>query len=184
MHRLVFLLLTIVLRALRGTVRSRSDLVLENIALKHRVKALKQKRPRPQLADVDRAFWVAMRRVWRGWAERLVIVKPETVVKWHRERFRRYWTRLSQQKLGPGRPRVDREIRELISRMALENDWGAPRIHGELEKLGFTFSEATVSRYMPRRPSNPNAVHRWVSFLPTTRSALQPWTSSRSRPPR
>ncbi len=146
-------------------VRSRSDLVLENIALKHQVEALKQKRPRPQLGDADRAFWVAMRGVWRGWAEWLVIVKPETVVKWHRERFRRYWTRLSQQKLGPGRPRVDREIRELISRMALENDWGAPRIHGELEKLGFTVSEATVSLHMPRRPSNPDAVHRWVSFL-------------------
>ncbi|MGB5173340.1 MAG: integrase [Thermoanaerobaculia bacterium] len=86
-------------------------------------------------------------------------------MKWHRERFRRYWTELSRHKRGPGRPRVDREIRELIRRMALENDWGAPRIHGELEKLGFTVSEATVSRYMPRRPANPDVVQRWLSFL-------------------
>ena len=106
-------------------LRARSDLVLENVALKQQVEALKQKRPRPRLDDVDRAFWVAMRRAWSGWAERLVIVKPETVVNWHRERFRRYWTELSRHKRGPGRPRVHREIRELIHRMALENDWGA-----------------------------------------------------------
>ena len=106
-------------------LRARSEVVLENVALKQQVEALKQKRPRPRLDDVDRAFWVAMRRAWSGWAERLVIVKPETVVKWHRERFRRYWTELSRHKRGPGRPRVNREIRELIRRMALENDWGA-----------------------------------------------------------
>ena len=146
-------------------LRARSDLVLENVALKQQVESLKQKRPRPQLDYVDRAFWVAMRRAWSGWAERLVIVKPETVVKWHRERFRRYWTELSRHKRGPGRPRVDREIRGLIHRMALENDWGAPRIHGELAKLGFTVSEATVSRYMPQRPANPDVVLRWLSFL-------------------
>ena len=73
-------------------LRAQSDVVLENVALKQQVEALKQKRPRPQLDDADRAFWVAMRRAWSGWAERLVIVKPETVVKWHRECFRRYWT--------------------------------------------------------------------------------------------
>ena len=165
MPRLLFLLITLLVRGLRVALRARSDLVLENVALKQQVEALKQKRPRPRLDDVDRAFWVAMRKAWCGWAERLVIVKPETVVKWHRERFRRYWAELSRHKRGPGRPRVHREIRELIHRMALENDWGAPRIHGELAKLGFTVSEATVSRYMPRRPANPDVVQRWLSFL-------------------
>ena len=145
MPRLLFLLITLLVRGLRVALRARSEVVLENVALKQQVEALKHKRPRPQLDDVDRAFWVAMRRAWSGWAERLVIVKPETVVKWHRERFRHYWTELSRHKRGPGRPKVDREIRELIRRMALENDWGAPRIHGELEKLGFTVSEATAS---------------------------------------
>ena len=82
MAKLVLMLVTIVFRALRLVFRSRSELVLENIALREQVDALKQKRPRPQLADADRAFWVAMRTAWNGWAERLVIVKPETVVKW------------------------------------------------------------------------------------------------------
>ncbi len=165
MAKLFLMVVTIVLRALRLVFRSRSELVLENIALKQQVDALKQKRPRPQLDDADRAFWVATRTAWNGWAERLVIVKPETVVKWHRERFRRYWAEISRHKPCPGRPRVDREIRELIRRMALENNWGAPRIHGELEKLGFSVSEATVSRHLPRRPANADGVQRWLSFL-------------------
>jgi hypothetical protein len=165
MLRLFLLLVTVVLRALRVAARSRSELVLENIALKQQVGVLKQKRSRPRLDDSDRAFWVAMRVAWRGWAKRLVIVEPDTVVKWHRERFRRYWTELSRPNGGPGRPRIEAEIRELINRMALDNDWGAPRIHGELQKLGFTVSEATISRYMPQRPANPDVVRRWLAFL-------------------
>jgi hypothetical protein len=139
--------------------------MLENIALRQQVGVLNQKRPRPRPDDACRAFWVAMRVAWRGWAERLVIVEPATVVKWHRERFRSYWTELSRPTRGPGRPRIDAELRDLISRMALENGWGAPRIHGELEKLGFTVSEATISRYMPQRPAHPDVVRRWIAFL-------------------
>ena len=165
MFRLFMLLTATLVRALRAVLRSRSDLVLENLALRQQVQVLKRRRPRPQLDDADRAFWVAMRRAWRGWAGRLILVEPETVVKWHRERFRRYWAELSRHKRGPGRPRMDREVRELIRRMALENDWGAPRIHGELQKLGLTVSEATVSRYMPRRPASPDVVQRWLAFL-------------------
>ena len=165
MFRLVILLTTILVGALRAIVRSRSDLVLENIALRQQVKALKRRRPRPQLDDADRAFWLAMRSAWRGWAARLILVQPDTVVRWHRDRSRRYWSKLSRQKLGPGRPRVDKEVRELIRRMTLENDWGAPRIHGELAKLGFTVSEATVSRHMPQRPANPDVVQRLLAFL-------------------
>lgn len=126
---------------------------------------LKRRRPRPQLDDADRAFWVAMRRAWNGWAGRLVLVQPEAVVTWHRERFRRHWTEISSHKGQPGRPRVNRESRELIRRTALENNWGAPRVHGEMEKLGLIVSEATVSRYMPRRPANPDVVRRWLAFL-------------------
>ncbi len=165
MLRLFFLLLTLIVRAIRMALRSRSAVVLENIALRQQVGVLTKKRPRPPLDDADRAFWVALRCGWRSWAQLLVIVEPDTVVKWHRELFRRYWARLSRRRPGPGRPRVDREIRELIRRMALENDWGAPRIHGELEKLGFTISEATVSRYLPRRPAKADVVLRWLAFL-------------------
>ena len=139
MLRLFFLLITLVVKALQVAFRSRSSLVLENIALRQQVGVLTKRRPRPPLDNADRAFWVAMRRAWRNWAQLLLIVEPDTVVKWHRELFRRYWTRLSRR--TPGRPRVDRKSRELIRRMALENDWGAPRIHGELEKLGFAVSE-------------------------------------------
>jgi hypothetical protein len=165
MFRLLILLTTILFSALRVVLRSRSDLFFENIALRQQVEALKRSRRRPQLDDADRAFWLAMRSTWRGWAARLMLVQPDTVVRWHRDRFRRYWSKLSRQNPGPGRPRVDREVRDLIRRMTLENDWGAPRIHGELVKLGFTVSEATVSRYMPRRPANPEVAQRWLAFL-------------------
>ena len=94
------LLTAILVRALRAVLRSRSDLVVENLALRQQVEALKRRRPRPQLDDVDCAFWVAMRSAWRGWAERLILVEPETAVKWHRERFRRYWTVLSRHERG------------------------------------------------------------------------------------
>ncbi len=163
MLRLFFLLITLVVKALQLAFRSRSSLVLENIALRQQVGVLTKRRPRPPLDNADRAFWVAMRGAWRNWAQLLLIVEPDTVVKWHRELFRCYWTRLSRR--TPGRPRVDRRIRELIRRMALENNWGAPRIHGELEKLGFAVSEATVSRYLSRRPAKTDVVQRWLAFL-------------------
>ena len=125
--------------------------------------ALKKERPRPPLGDVDRAFWVALLDSWPGWASRFVIVKADTVARWNRDRFRRYWTKISQRRY-PGRPRVDVEIRQLIRTMA-EDGWGAPRIHAELTKLGFVVSEITVSRYLPRRPAEPDQVKRWIAFL-------------------
>ena len=110
MLRLLFLLITLVVKALQVAFRSRSSLVLENIALRQQVGVLTKRRPRPPLNNADRAFWVAMRGAWRNWAQLRMIVEPDTVVKWHRELFRRYWTRLSRR--APGRPRVDRKIRE------------------------------------------------------------------------
>lgn len=125
---------------------------------------MKRERPRPYLDDTDRGFWVAFRESWSGWLDRLVIVTPETIVKWHRKRFRRYWARISHRNRRPGRPRIDPEVRKLIRGMALDNGWGAPRVHGELVKLGFDVSEATVSRYMPRRPTDPEKVQRWTDL--------------------
>lgn len=165
MIRTVAFLIAILVRVLRAACRSRADLVLENLALKQQVTALKQARPKPFLHETDRAFWVALRGAWARWAELLVIVKPETVVDWHRRRFRRHWTKISQQNRGPGRPPVTAEVRRLIREMALENGWGAPRIHVELLKLGFSISEASVSRYVPRRPPAPGAHDRWLTFL-------------------
>jgi transposase InsO family protein len=121
---------------------------------------------------VDRWFWLALRRCWSRWTEVLLFVKPETVVRWHRAGFRRYWTWLSRRGRR-GRPRTGESLRALIRRMATENaGWAAPKIHGELSMLGFVLSERTVSRYMPRTPANPDAIKRWLTFLRNHRGAI------------
>ena len=108
--------------------RLRSDLALENLALRQQLAVLRRQRPRPRIRKLDRVFWVILSRSLRDWKETLLIVKPETVLRWHRKRFASYWTRLSRQG-RPGRPGTDREIRELIRRMANANlNWGAPRV--------------------------------------------------------
>ena len=115
-----------ILGAVRAAFRSRSDLVIENIALRQQLAVLKMKKPRPKLTPLDRAFWVLLRRIWHRWSEALIIVKPETVVGWHAAGFRLYW-RWKSRRRRPGRPRVDAEVRKLIRRMAAENlGWGAP----------------------------------------------------------
>ncbi len=163
MLRVLIFLVSLGARAIRAICRRRADLVIENLSLRQQVTALKKERPRPPLEDADRAFWVALRSSWPAWASRLVIVNADTVARWNRERFRRYWTRISSRRY-PGRPRIEVEIRRLI-RMMAQNGWGAPRIHAELTKLGFVIGEMTVSRYMPRRPAEPDQVKRWVAFL-------------------
>ncbi len=170
--RLFVAVVIIVVRAVRALAKSRADLVLEDLALRQQVASLKRERPRPSLGDSDRGLLVASRESWPGWIGRLEIVTPETVVKWHRQRFRRYWTRLSHENRRPGRPRIDAEVRELIRSMALDNGWGAPRIHGELGKLGFGVSEATVSRYMPRLRPDPRKVQGWMTFLRNHEDAI------------
>ena len=143
--------------------RLRSDLALENLALRQQLAVLRRQRRRPWIRTLDRALWVILSGSWRDWKETLVIVKPETVLRWHRKRFASYWTRLSRQG-RPGRPGKDREIRELIRRIANANIlWGAPRVHGELLKLGIDVSERTVSRWMPRRTKPPSQT--WRAFL-------------------
>jgi transposase InsO family protein len=165
----VFLLLLDVVRA---AFRRRSDLVLENLALRQQVAVLTDSGRRPRITTVDRWFWIALRRCWSRWTEVLVFVKPETVVRWHRAGFRRYWTWLSQRGRR-GRPPIAADLRALIRRMATENPgWGAPKIHGELLMLGFHISERTVSRYLPRRRCQPDAGTRWLTFLRNHRDAI------------
>ena len=163
MLRVLIFLVSLGARAARAFCRRRADLVIENLALRQQVTALKKERPRPPLEDVDRAFWVALRESWPAWASRLVIVKADTVAEWNRARFRRYRTRISSTRY-PGRPRLDVEIRRLVRTMS-QDGRGAPRIHAELTKLGFIVSEVTVSRYMPPRPAEPDQVKRWIAFL-------------------
>ena len=114
MCRIVLFLVSLGIQALRALCSCRADLVIENLALRQQVTALKKERPRPTLGDTDRAFWVALREVWPGLTSRLVLVKADTVARWNRDRFRRYWAKISQRRY-PGRPRVDaKKIRQLI----------------------------------------------------------------------
>ena len=134
---------------------SRRELLLEILALRQQLTILKARHPRPRLTAPDRVFWVMLRRFWPGWKRALVIIQPETVVAWHRAGFKLYWTRRSRHKAPAGRKCVSKASLELIFRMVAENpSWGAPRIHGELEMLGFDISERTVSRWMRKAPRN------------------------------
>jgi putative transposase len=145
--------------------RSRYNLSLEIIALRQQLGVLKRKKPRPRLQIQDRIFWILLRRLWPAWKNVLVIVKPDTVVAWHRSGFRLFW-RLRSRSKRLGRPMIDAEIRALIRRMVKENpSWGAPRIHGELLKLGFDVSERTVSRYLRHLSPAVNAGKLWATFL-------------------
>jgi transposase InsO family protein len=139
------------------------QVALENAALRQQLAVFKRDVKRPQLRRWDRLFWIGLRAIWKDWKSALVIVRPETVISWQQKRFKRYWWRLSQSK-GPGRPRVSSEIRTLISNMAAANPfWGAPRVHGELLKLGYEISERTVSRLMPKNDKKPSQT--WTTFL-------------------
>jgi hypothetical protein len=153
--------------------RARRSLVLENLALRQQLVALKRRHPRPKLAAFDKLFWVLARRFWSGWKQVLIVVSPETVVRWHRTGFALYWRVISRARRKVGRRRISKEIRDLIFRMMTENPtWGAPRIHGELLMLGFDASERTISRWMRRAPRNPEPARRWLAFLRNHREAI------------
>jgi putative transposase len=146
--------------------RSGRSLLLENLALRQQLATLKRRHPRPRLGAVDRLFWVVARRFWSGWKQALIIVSPDTVVRWHRSGFALYWRAISKTREVVGRRRISKEVRDLIFRMVAENPtWGAPRIHGELLMLGFDLSERTISRWMRRAPRDPERAKRWLAFL-------------------
>jgi putative transposase len=164
-------LLAALLPTLLSAMRSRRDLVLENLALRQQLVVLAGLR-HPDIRPVDRVFWVLLRRLWSGWAETLAIVRPDTVVRRHRAGFRIYWNWLSRQGKRSGRPPLPREVRALIRRMATENPWGAPRIHGELLRLGFDVSERSFSRYLRSLPRTPRANAIWGTFLRNHRDGI------------
>ncbi len=129
-------------------------------------------RRHPDIRPADRVFWILLRRSWSRWAQALAIVEPDTVVRWHRAGFRTYWNWLSRRGKRSGRPPLPREVRALIRRMATENPWGAPRIHGELQCLGFDVSERGVSRYLRSLPRTPRANATWTTFLRNHRERI------------
>ncbi|WP_405236981.1 integrase core domain-containing protein [Lentisalinibacter orientalis] len=153
--------LSVFLNSFVSLFRSRRDLALENLLLRQQLAVLKEKSARPRLSAADRSFWMLVSKLCRGWRGALYIVKPETVIRWHREGFRRYWARKCRRK---GRPVLDPAIRALIRRISRVNPlWGAPRIHGELLKLGIEISQTTVAKYMTRNRKPPS--QSWRVFL-------------------
>jgi putative transposase len=139
------------------------QVALENLALRQQLAVYKRTAARPRLRRTDRLFWVALARVWADWKKPLIIVTPDTVLRWRRRRFREYWTKLSGRPRG-GRLPVNTELKALVTRMATANPlWGAPRIHGELLKLGIDLAERTVSRLLPKRRTPPSQT--WRTFL-------------------
>src|SRR3990172_13121452 len=158
------LILSALISLLSFRLRSRASLELEFVALRPQVGGLRrQRKGRVRLFSTDRLLWVWLYRIWPQALDAIVLVKPATVIQWHRRGFRLYW-RWRSKSGHPGRPKMITETRVLIRQMSKANPlWGAPRIHSELLKLGIKVSQATVGRYMPWRPKVPSPT--WRNFL-------------------
>ena len=143
--------------------KSRRRLEAENLFLRHQLNiALRRAPPRPRLYGSDRALLVWITGIWPNLLDLSQVVKPETILRWHRFGFKAFWRWKSRNRAG--RPKIDRGLRDLIRRMCRENPlWGAPRIHGELLMLGFDVAQSTVSKYMMRRRKPPS--QSWKTFL-------------------
>jgi hypothetical protein len=153
-----------ILHSVLASFRTRADLQLEVMALRHQLEVLRRDRQtRVRLSRLDRIFWILLYRLWPRCIDAVVLVKPATVVRWHQKGFRTFWSWKSRRR-SRGRPPVPADIKNLIRRMSRENPlWGAPRIHGELLKLGVGISQAAVSKYMVRHPNPPSQT--WRTFL-------------------
>jgi len=160
----MFECLTLLLAVVGAALRDRSDLLAEHLLLRHQLAVLtRPTRRRPRLRTRDRLLWVLARRLRRDWREHLVLVRPETVVRWHRHAWRLFWRWRSRTRLG--RPRLSQEVRELIAAMARDNPlWGTERIRGELLKLGLAVSNRSIRRYRGRGPARPSS-QTWRTFL-------------------
>lgn len=147
----------------RAVLANRAALAMENLALRQQLAVLERSVKRPALRQRDRIFWAWLARLWNGWRAALLIVKPETVIKWHRQGFRLYWRRKSRGRRA-GRPKIKREVRRLIGRMSRENPlWGVPRIQAELKLLGHDVAESTIAQYIDRTSKPPSPT--WRTFL-------------------
>jgi hypothetical protein len=149
-------MLTLIRWVVSGLFRSRTSLEAEIVALRHQLNVLRRKSPkRLAYSSFDRLIFACLYRIAPNVLNALVIVKPETVIRWHRAGFRLFWRWKSRSR--GGRPKVPLEIRQLIRDMSLANPlWGAPRIHGELLKLGIEIGQTSVAKYMARRRKPPS----------------------------
>src|ERR1700716_3969541 len=156
-------MLTTLVVALSSVFKTRAALQLENLALRHQLGVLHRSVKKPKLTPFDRLLWAWLCGVWADWRCALIVVRPETVIAWHRKGFRLFWTwKVRHGKHG--RPSVPKDVRDLIRLMSRANPtWGAPRIHGELLKLGINIGETSVSKYMDRHRKPPSQT--WRTFL-------------------
>jgi len=155
--------LVVLLRSLGLICSGHRVVALENVALRQQLAVFRRTVRRPQLRTSDRLFWVLLAKAWQDWRTALIVVQPDTVVRWHRQWLRRRWTQRSTP-TRPGRPSTAAALRMLVDKMGAANPlWGAPRIHGELSKLGIEVSERTVSRLLRRRRRPPSQT--WRTFL-------------------
>jgi len=155
--------LSALLAATLSLFRTRAALQLEILALRHQLGVLQRSVNKPKLNRFDRMLWSWFCGTWTAWRAALCIVKPDTVIAWHRKGYRLFWT-WKVRRGHPGRPAVPKEIRKLIGQMSRDNQlWGAPRNHGELLKLGIDIGETSVSKYMVRRRNPPSQT--WRTFL-------------------
>ena len=163
-----------------STLRNRAAQQAEIVALRHQIAVLQQSAPRRlRVWQSDRLLWIWLSRWWPTWRHWLRILKPDTVVRWHRTAFVRYWTRKSRRR--PGRPSLAAAIRDLIQQMSQANFlWGAPRIHGELLKLGIEVAPSTVGKYLRRRRSPPSTDLAQTRREATTASVPFIWCKLRS----
>ena len=146
-----------------GFFKSQNRLQLEIIYLRKQLEILNRSNRKIQIRNRDRIFFIFMKTIFNRWRESLIIIKPETVIKWHRKRF--YKHLLGKLKQDAGRPRASKEVIKLIKQIANDNPmWGVPRIHGEMLKLGYEISESTVMRYMPKMKDNSTG-QSWKTFL-------------------
>jgi hypothetical protein len=173
-NRRTAVLFLLAFRFLRLLLSGHPAVAIENAALRMQIAAFQRKRKRPLLATVDRVFWITLRNLWDDWRKPLLYVQPDTVVRWQRERFRKFWARLSKpQRRGRGRPRTAAELRRLIAQMIAANPlWRAPRIHGELKMLGIAISERTVSRLL-RTLRHENKFEKLCVRVRISRTAIQ-----------
>ncbi len=156
--------LSMVVQVAFAGLNSRRNLLLENLALRHQLLVLSRTNKRPRLTPLDRALWAWLSQSWADWKIRLCFVQPSTVIQWHRSGFRLFW-RWKSRPRKPGRQTICPNTIDLIRQMSHANPlWGAPRIHGELLKLGLAVAQRSVAKYMiprSRRPTSPN----WKTFL-------------------
>ena len=175
-YRVLIRFFIILIKILQIIRKSREELVLENLALRQQLAVYQTKKTKPKINDEDRCFWIALKQSWSKWMDLLVIVKPETIIDWQKRRFKKHWTKISTKDKKPGRKRIKKEIKDLIYRLAGENNWGAPRIYSELLMLGFNdVSEATVSRYLRKyRSAHPDKKKQqsWMTFLKNHRDVI------------